>query len=125
MLTNIANTIFILFGWLSFGYTWRCKKVGRVENGDSQIGSRPTLERQSTDLQMLTVADGGKPYDWSFSVESANGNVATSNGDVATEGENGTGGKNRPATPNMAATTGYESRSSTGTGPASEIAFGD
>ena len=124
MLTNIANTIFILFGWLSFGYTWHCKKVDRVENGDGQIGSRPTLERQSTELQMLTVADGG-PYDRSFSVESANGNVATSNGGVAIEGENGTGANNRPATPNVAGMTGDESRSSTGTGPANEIAFSD
>ena len=78
--------------------------MDRVENGDSQIGSRPTLERQSTELQMLTVADGG-PYDRSFSVESANGNVANSNGGVATEGGDGTGANNRPATPNMAGMT--------------------
>ena len=104
IVTNIGNTLFILFGWLSFGYTWHCKKVDRAGNADGKTGSRPALERQTTDLQMLAVSEGGTLYDRSLSVESANGNVATSDGSVATDGENGTSTEDT-VSPKTAATT--------------------
>ena len=87
--------------------------MDRQEGADGTAGSHPpALERQTTELQMLTTSEGGKSYDRSYSVESANGDVATLNGDVATlnggvaiDGENDTSAEVTPATPNMASTT--------------------
>ena len=80
--------------------------MDREEGADGQAASHPpALERQTTDLQMLTISEGGKLYDRSFSVESANGNVATLNGGVAIGGENDASAEDTPATPNMASTT--------------------
>ena len=87
--------------------------MDREEGADGKAASHPpALERQTTDLQMLTISEGGMPYDRSFSVESSNGNVATLKGNVATlnggvaiDGENDVSAEDTPATPNMASTT--------------------
>ena len=80
--------------------------MDREEGADGKASSHPpALERQATDLQMLTISEGGKSYERSFSVESANGNVATLNGGVAIDGENGASAEVTPATPNKASTT--------------------
>ena len=80
--------------------------MDREEGADGTAGSHPpALERQATELQMLTTSEGGKSYDRSLSVESANGDVATLNGSVAIDGENDASAEVTPATLNKASTT--------------------
>ena len=121
MLTNVANTAFILLGWLSFGYTWRCRKVDRVEKVNRQVGGRPVLERQSTDMQMLAVNEGGKSFDRAFSMESTDGKVIASNGNVTNVTETGTRSDDDSGVASVTVTVGDESRSSTETTPVNEM----